>query len=165
MKDEHIKAILESGAFAALREGELAAMRAHTARCEECRRAFEAARISSLLVRERAAEAFEPPPFFQTRVLAALRERQAEGEAWSFGRLWKAAGALVSSMAATVALLAALTFVVPGQQPAVAQELNTADNAYSPETVILNQTGPAGEQMSYGQVLTTLYGPDDNTAR
>jgi predicted anti-sigma-YlaC factor YlaD len=118
MRDEHVIATLEGKPFDSLSEGELATVRAHAGECAECRRAFDAARVSSLLLKERAAAVVEPPPFFQTRVLAALRERQAAGEAWSFARLWKSAGALVASMAASVALLAGLTFVAPDAQPA-----------------------------------------------
>ena len=96
MRDEHVKGILDAAPLAQLGEGELAAVRAHTARCAECLRAYEAARSSSLLLKERAAAEVEMPPFFQTRVLAALRERRATEEAPALSRLWRAAGALWS---------------------------------------------------------------------
>jgi anti-sigma-K factor RskA len=116
-------------------------------------------------LKERAAEALEPPPFFHTRVLAALRERQM-GEVWSLGRLWRAAGVLFSTMAATVAALAVLTFVVP--QPSTTQPQDVAASAprtYTPEDVILGQADQADDQMSYGQVVNTLYAGDDNAER
>src|SRR5215207_9767752 len=116
MRDEHIKRLLEEAPLASLGQAELAAVRAHVATCAECGRAFEAAQVSSLMLKARTQEAFEPSPFFQTRVLAALRERRAaEEERWTFARLWKSAGLLVSSMAATTAALAVFTFAAPAE--------------------------------------------------
>src|SRR5947209_6697490 len=159
MRDEHIKATLDGAPLDRMSESELNAMRAHAARCAECARAFEAARVSSLLLKERAAETFEPSPFFQTRVLAVLRERQSGIEAWSLGRLWRAAGVLFSTMAATVAALAALTFIV-AQPSATTQDIAATGRAYSAEDVILERAEQPDEQMSYGQVLTKLYDTD-----
>jgi hypothetical protein len=111
-------------------------------------------------LRERALEVVEPLPFFHTRVLAALRERQNEVPA--FKRLWQTAGALVSSMTATVALLAVLSFVTPGTQTSgTAHAFET--NGYSAEEVILNQNDLQDEQASDAQVLTTLYADDSGT--
>lgn len=160
MRDEHIVEILENRPLAEISEAEMAAISAHAESCAECGRAFEAARISSLLLRERASEAFEPSPFFQTRVMAAWRERQAQNEQASLWRLWKTAGALVSSMAATVAMLAVLTFVAPGQS---APSVNSSDfQALSAEEVIMDEETASTEQMNYDQVLTTLYGADED---
>jgi anti-sigma-K factor RskA len=156
--------MLDDAPLSTFDEKELAALRSHAAVCAECRRAFEAAQVSSLMLKERAAETFEPSPFFQTRVLAALRERQAANEAWTLGRLWKSAGLLVSSMAATVAALAALTFIAP-QTATTPTELAAADNSYSAEAVILGESAPADEQMTDGQVLSTLYESEDAAAR
>ena len=154
MRDEHVTKMLDERPLASFGEGELAAARAHAETCAECRRALEAARASALMLRERAAESFEPSPFFQTRVLAALRERRAAEEGWTLARLWKSAGLLVSSMAATVAALAFFTFVTPEQT--TAQEVPSG--VYSAEAVIFDEAGAAGdEHMTYDQVLTTLY--------
>src|SRR5918997_6567759 len=133
MRDEHIKRTLDETPLSSLGRAELESLRAHAEGCAECGRALEAARASSLMLKARAAEAFEPSPFFQTRVLAALRERRAaEEERWTFARLWKSAGLLVSSMAATVAALAVFTFVAPSET-AVAQEVT---GTYTAESVI-----------------------------
>ena len=167
MRDEHVIEILESGPFDRLTGAELDEVRAHAAGCAGCRRAFEAARVSSLMLRERAAQAVEPPPFFQTRVLAALRERQAE-QLWALPRLWKAAGALFASMVATVATLGALTFLAPGttsdaQGDEVAYEV-TPEEFYSAGETALAQGG--GDEMTYDQVLSVVYEPtDDGGAR
>jgi anti-sigma-K factor RskA len=165
MKDEHITSLLEGAPFARLSERELATIKAHTSVCAACRRAYEAARRAALLLKERAAESVEPSPFFQTRVLAALRERQAGNEGWSFARLWRSAGALVSSMAAVVALLAGLTFLAPASQPTTTETVATVSNPYSTEDVVLAQDEAADEQMTDAQVLTTLYDADDEQTR
>jgi hypothetical protein len=162
MKENHIIDLLENRSFASLNESERTVIQAHAANCLSCARAYEATQIASSLLRVRAREVVEPSPFFHTRVMAALRERQNEVPA--FKRLWQAAGALVSSMTATVALLAVLSFVIPGTQTSgTAQAL--VSNGYSAEEVILNQNDLPDEQASDAQVLTTLYAADDSGAR
>lgn len=165
MKDEHIINMLESAPFGKLDESELASARAHTRNCLECRRAFEAAQVSTLLLKERVAAEFEPSPFFQTRVLAALRERQTANEAWSLRRLWTSAGALVSSMAATVAVLCVLTFIAPTAQPDSRARNATAStvNLYSAEDVMLTRL--SDDDMTDDQVFSTIYETDDDAAR
>src|SRR5689334_20194981 len=134
MRDEHIKRMLDEAPLSSFSDGELERVRAHTELCAECGRAFEAAQAASLMLKARASETFEPSPFFQTRVLAQIRERRAAEEGWTFARLWKSAGLLVSSMAATVAALAVLTFAAPQEAPA--QEIATSAQ-YTAESVIL----------------------------
>jgi anti-sigma-K factor RskA len=160
MRDEHIKKLLDEAPLASLSEAEIAAVRAHAESCAECLRAFEAAQAASLMMKARAAESVEPSPFFQTRVLAALRERRAAEEGWTLARLWKSAGLLVSSMAATVAALAVFTFVSPAQTPA--QEV-ASGGTYSAETVIFDDAGD--DEMTYEQVFTSLYDSDEEGAR
>jgi anti-sigma-K factor RskA len=164
MRDEHVISMIENAPLSSLSESERALIHAHTERCEECRRAFEAAQVSTLLLRERvAAETIEPSPFFQTRVLAALRERQAAGDTSALRRLWNATGALVSSMAATVAALVILTVFAPGSQPTQGPlEVASSDSSYSAEEVLFDRDDVTAEQMSYGQVLSTLYESDDD---
>jgi predicted anti-sigma-YlaC factor YlaD len=156
MKEQHIINVIEGAPLGSLSAGELESVRAHAARCEECRRAFEAARVSAEMLRARAAEEFEPSPFFQTRVLAALRARRAEEEAPMLARLWRAAGALASSMAATVALLAGLTFVVPTAGVADEEEVAAASEPYSAEAALLGASA-GDEEMDYEQVLSAIY--------
>ena len=160
MRDEHIKRLLDEAPLSSLGRAELAAVRAHAEGCEECRHAVAAAQLSSLLLKARTREVFEPSPFFQTRVLAAARERRGAEEGWTFARLWRSAGLLVSSMAATTAALAVFTFVAPAAEQTTPQEL--AAGTYSAESVIL---GEASEEMTYDQVLTSLYGSEEETAR
>jgi hypothetical protein len=156
MSDDHVKKLLDEAPLSSLGRAELADVRAHVESCADCRRALDAAQLSSLMLKARAAETFEPSPFFQTRVLAALRERRAaEEERWTLARLWKSAGLLVSSLAATTAALAVFTFVAPAEQTN-AQEL--AAGTYSAESVIFDE---AAEEMTYDQVLSSLYGAEE----
>lgn len=166
MKEEHIISRIESKPFASLSESDLTAIRLHARDCVSCRQAFEAAQISALLLKERAAETFEPSPFFHTRVLARLREHQIANESWAWRGLWRTAGALASSMVATVVALAVLTFVIPGNQiTSGPQEISSLSNSYSAEEVILNQNELLDEQASDGQVLTTIYGGEEEAVR
>jgi predicted anti-sigma-YlaC factor YlaD len=166
MNEKHINNILESTSLAGMTESDHRVVRAHISNCQACRRSYEAAQLAALLLKERNAETIEPSPFFETRVMAALRERKAETETPALLRLWRAAGSLVSSMAATVALLAFVTFVVPSTQlPAGDQDVASASNPYSAEEVIFERDGLPDDQMSYGQVLTTLYESDEDAVK
>ncbi|HEY8188105.1 MAG TPA: hypothetical protein VIF64_18695 [Pyrinomonadaceae bacterium] len=169
MRDEHIINLIANAPFASLSESDLAAIRAHTEHCADCLRAFQAAQISALLLKERVAEVFEPPPFFHTRVMANLREREANGSwinSWALGRMWRAAGALASTMVATVAALAVLTFVIPGSQVTTEpQQVSSLANNYSAEEILLNQSDQLDEPVSDAQVLNTLYDGDEEVVR
>lgn len=163
MRNEHVISILESKPLGELNENELAQIHAHFLICESCRQAYEAAQVSEILLKERAAEILQPSPFFQTRVLAALRERRSENESWAWSRLWRTAGGLASSMVATVATLAILTFVVPGT-PGVDSQ-GPALNPYSTEAVVLNENTPSDDQLSNNDVYATLYETDDDVVK
>jgi anti-sigma-K factor RskA len=162
-KDEHIIDLIERQSFDRLSEEDFATIDRHVATCSPCHEAFLSAQLSSLLLRAGANELIEPSPFFQTRVMANWRERQTANELWGLTRLWRAAGALASSMAATVVVLGILTFAIPGNQPSISQEL-TAGSGYSAEAVIMNQS-ELDELSSDGQVLTTLYGAEEEPVR
>jgi hypothetical protein len=161
MKEKHVIEILDNSPLASLSDGELLTVRSHAEGCQACRRAYEAAQLSTLLIKERAAETIEPSPFFQTRVLAALRAQQASNDVPVFSRLWKSAGALVSSMAVTTAALAVLSFLVPGAGTETLPE--AALSPYSAEAVVLNQD-QGDDQMTDEQVLSAIY-TDEGEAR
>ena len=153
MRDEHVKDILDRGGVSALAGEDFERARAHAEGCPECLRAWRAARASAGLLSARAAqEGFAPPPFFETRVLAALRERQGGGAAWSLRRLWNAAGSLVASMALTVAALAALAALGPGPAPA-----ETASAAYVQVAEEQAITQGGGEELSDEQIFSAIY--------
>src|SRR5829696_10163025 len=137
MKDKHITEILDNTSIANFSAGELDEVRAHAEECVSCRGAYEAARLSGVVLRSRAQAAVEPSPFFQTRVMAALREQQAVESVPAMLRLWRSARALVSSMAVTTAALAVLSFMLPTQATAA---LDQAVSVYSAESVILGQS-------------------------
>jgi hypothetical protein len=157
MKNEHIISLIEDNSIGSLNEANLQMIQVHIRECEDCLHAFQAARVSHSLLKERVAAEFEPSPFFHTRVLATLRERQAASESWSFVRLWKATGVLASSMIATLATLAVLTVALPERQV-------SSQNVYSAEEVILNQVSQAEEESDV-QLLTTIYGADEEPSR
>lgn len=159
MRDEHIIERLDAGPLAQLSQPEREAMEQHIEVCDNCRREYSVARLAEDLVRVRAAEAIEPPAFFQTRVLAAWRDRRVS-DLWSFARMWRSAGALVSSMAATVAVLVALTFVLPGTTTPTGQaDPSVAQPAYSAEDVIFDSGGFAA--VSDGQAANTILDEND----
>jgi len=155
MKEKHITEVLDDASIASLSENELNEVRNHARDCASCRGAYEAAQLSALALRSRAQSTIEPSPFFQTRVMAALREQQAVESVPAMWRLWRSARALVSSMAVTTAALAAMSFLLP--TPATSVVDQTA-SVYSAESVLLGQ---ASEEMSYEQVLNAIYAGED----
>ena len=165
MNESHITNILDNSSLENLPERDLLVIRAHVETCAECDRAFAAAQIAALLVKESADEAAENSgnmnPFFQTRVLAAWREQQAMTSVSAFRRLWNTTGALVASMAATTAALAVLTLVFPSSEPASQQ--TAALVPYSAEAVVLDQDQDSS-QLTDDQTLSAIYA-DDNEGK
>lgn len=157
MKDKHITEILDKASIATLSESELNEVRAHVLECMSCRDAYEAARLSAVVLKSRAEVVIEPSPFFQTRVMAALREQQAVESVPAMLRLWRSAKAIVSTMAVTTATLAFVSFMQPSQTAPATDQTASAYSAYS---VIMDQN--TDDQMSYEQVLSTIYDDDDD---
>jgi len=156
MNSKHITEALDDVALASLSRSELDEMRAHARDCEPCGSALAAAQLSARIMKERAQVVIEPSPFFQTRVMAALREQQAMENVPAFLRLWRSSRALVSSMALTTAALAVLSFVFAA--PATTALDQTA-SAYSAESVLFDQGGD--DQLTYEQVLNAIYTDDE----
>jgi len=156
MKDKHIIDVLDNTSIASLSESELSEIYAHAQECALCREAYEAARLSAMVLQSRARTTIEPSPFFQTRVMAAWREQQAAENVPALLRLWRSSRALVSSMAVTTAALAALTFMLPAQAPLTDQTVS----ALSADSVIMGQS--SDDQVTYDQVLSTIYQDDDD---
>ena len=152
MKDEHIINLLDDTPFSSLSIEQLDIIRSHSRECADCMNAYQAAKLSSVILAERVQSVVEPTPFFQTRVMAALLEQQSVESVPAWLRLWKSAGALVSSMAVATVALAALSFAVPANSP---EPLATASTA---ESVIFDQ---ANEELSYEQVMSTIYADED----
>ena len=159
MKDKHIIEVLDNASITSLSETQVSEIQAHARECVSCRDAYEAARVSAVVLQSRAQATIEPSPFFQTRVMAAWREQQAVESVPAIWRLWNSAKVLVSTMAVTTAALAVVSFMAPASTtPLLDQSLS----AYSAESVIMGQS--SDEQMSYEQVLSTIY-EDDYDAR
>jgi hypothetical protein len=156
MKDKHITEILDNASVTNLSDSELKEVQAHARDCVSCGNAYEAARISAVVLRSRAQATIEPSPFFQTRVMAALREQQAVESVPAIWRLWRSSKALVSSLAVTTAALGALSFLLPAPVTSV---IDQTASVYSAESVIMGQG--SDEQMTYEQVLSTIYADDD----
>lgn len=160
MKNEHILDILDEKAFGDLDKAEMSFIKAHAAECADCFQAFEAARITSVLLTTHAAEVFEPPPFFQTRVMANLREKQAKINPFAaIGRLWKASAALVVMMMTMVVALVALTIFAPKFNQ-VSGAPNSSFEIESTDMVIMNERLP-GREPTNEQVFQIIYGADN----
>ena len=152
MKVEHIINILDDTPFASLSIEQLDIIKSHTRECSDCLSAYQAAKLSSVILAERVQTVVEPTPFFQTRVMAALREQQSVESDPAWLRLWKSAGALVSSMAVATVALAALSLAVPANN---ADPVATGSTA---EAVIFDQ---GNDELSYEQVMSTIYAEED----
>ena len=157
MRNEHILDILDDKAFDELTANEKRSMEIHTAQCLGCLQAYEAAKMSSLLLKTSVTQNFGPSPFFQTRVMANLREKQARIKPLlAFARIWKASGALVAMMITTVFVLIGLTVFAPANVSAV-------DND-SAEIVILDERIPAKDPTNE-QVFQMIYDPEGSSEK
>jgi anti-sigma-K factor RskA len=154
--NQHIIEILDNAPPASLSEQEREKIRAHVDECAACRQAYEAAQLSEFLVKDRSAEAIEPSPFFQTRVMAAWREQQEAGRMPALGRLWKSAGALVSSLALTTAALAALSFTLP-------QATQTSTETSPAVESMVVDGAETEEQLTEEQMLSAMYVDDEGS--
>jgi predicted anti-sigma-YlaC factor YlaD len=158
MTNRHITKILDQTAFAELSGQDRETVAAHVTDCADCRRAFEAAKLSSVLLKADAvaAETFKPSPFFQAKVMNAWREQQLlqRRPIQAFRRWWQASAAPVFMMLATMAILISLTFFAP--QAADDSTEVSSFNLYPTDSVVLNQkTAP---DLTNEQVFQLIYG-------
>ena len=164
MKNKHITEILDRTPFSALDEQDRATVAAHAAGCAECRLAFEAARLSAVLLK--AETEIKPSPFFQARVMNAWRERQQEAAAalrpfLAFRRWWQASAAPVFLMLTTLAVLISLTLLAPQSSADDSMEISEF-NLYSTDAVILNQRP---RDLTPEQVFEVIYTNSKNDQR
>jgi anti-sigma factor RsiW len=160
VRETHITRLLEEKALADLNEHERGAIAAHVETCAACLRAYGAARASSVLIKARAAETVEPSAFFKTRVMAALKERHLSPEPAPLVRMWRAAGALVSAMAALVVILIGLSIFTYAPATNALPEMSASQSGYgiySPESVVFERDDLADDQAAYDLVLGTMY--------
>lgn len=162
MPDIHIVRMLEERAYRSLSDAEIASAESHTAICGECKTALDAARIAAVLIEVRASENIEAGPFFKTRVMASIRERRLAVEEPVLARLWKTAGALVSTMAVLLLILTGITIF--SQNGAVQMPQVTVagyQNIYSPEYVVLERGDLFDDELANDQVIGTIYDLED----
>ena len=154
MRDDHIVDLLDRAPLASLEPAERERVEAHALECTACRRAYDAARLSSELVAARASARVEPSPFFQTRVMAALRERR-DAEEGGLARMWRAAWAFVAAMAFSVALLAGSAYFTAQPEPVAAE----APTPYSADWDYVADGGQS--ELSDDQLVAILYDSED----
>ena len=157
MKENHIVNLLESHSLGSLSVAELERVKAHTAACPECLLAYQAAQASLLLLQERASAIVEPPPFFQTKVMAAIREQKLTPERLGFLRVWQTARPLVASMGAFVVMLLALTFFNSSEPPTEPSDLASLNDGATEWVAV--DSDDAGDELTDSQALTVLYDP------
>lgn len=155
MKVGHVIDLIDEGRLADLSEAQLVMIESHANECKDCLNAFAAARISSDLLRVRSEmEGPAPSPFFQTKVMAALRERQAIlNPIAAFRRWWQAAYPLVGSMLLLAVILAALTIIAPREDPTQAGS-TSGYNLYTTDEMMLNQRP---RNLTTEQALEVIY--------
>lgn len=164
MRNEHILDILDEKAFGELNEIEKHSIEAHAAQCPSCFKAYKAAEISSVLLKASIAQNFEPSPFFQTRLMANLREKQISINPFqAFGKMWKASRTLLAMMTTVVAVLIALTIFAP-EFNRVSSASVSAFDGYSTEMVILNERISTKEPTNE-QVFQIIYESDNNSEK
>lgn len=159
MTHQSILKILDENKFAELSKADLERIEKHADTCQSCRKAFNAARFTSILFENpQVSQAIEPSPFFQAKVLTAWREKQAiQKPLAAFYRWWQASAALIVLMLMTVAGLIALTAFAPNSNANEIQANQQNFNLYSTDSIILNQQ--SAKKLTAEQVLQVL----DNT--
>lgn len=160
MSNNHIIQMLDERPFDTLGTDEVERAESHIRACDECRSAFDAARIASTLISARAKQTTEVPSFFNTRVLAAIREKQLTAEGPALLKLWRAAGALISSMALVLVVLTGMT-IFSSNSFAPVPQLSASQNLYSAEYVVLRSSDD-DDEIANDQVLETVYDLEDD---
>lgn len=158
MPDTHIIRALEEKPFDSLSGDDIASVESHIAICDECKSAYDAARVAASLIQARTAETVDVGPFFKTRVMAAIRESRLSPEEPPLVRMWRAAGALVSTMAVLLVILTGMTIF--SASPDLQIELTTmaaSQNLYSPEYVVLERGDLGDDELANDQVVSTIY--------
>lgn len=161
MADNHIIRMLEEKPVDSLRGDDIATVGSHILSCDECRLAYDAARITANLIKARATETVDVSPFFKTRVMAAIRHSGLSPEEPALLRMWRAAGALVSTMAILLLILVGMTIFSKNPDSLVQPTMAMSQNLYSPEYVVLQQDEPDDDELGNDQVVSTIYDLED----
>lgn len=161
MPDSHIIRTLEEKPFDNLNGGDIARIESHIAFCDECKSAYDASRVAASLIQARAAQTVNVGPFFQTRIMAAIREKRLSPEEAPLVRMWRAAGALVSAIAVLLAILVGMTIFSKSPDSQMELTMSASQNLYSPEYVVLERGDPDDEELANDQVVSTIYDLED----
>lgn len=160
MKDEHIISLLDSNPLSLLTSAERHQIQEHATACVDCRQAYAAASRANALLRARTAQTIEPSPFFATRVMASLRERQSAPALFDPMSLWKTARALVFSGVGAVVILAALTFVTPPPANDNPEVAFVPGNYPAERVVFADDASLADDNLSNDQVMDNVLIPE-----
>jgi len=160
MAENHIIDLLDAKPFIDLSDAERSTVDSHVVTCIKCRSAYESSRVASSLIEARTSETTEAGSFFKTRVMAEIRARQLSSEEPALIRMWKAARALVTTMALLLVMLAGLTIFT---SPIDFQEQTsvTGPGVYSAEYVVLAR-GDADDELANDQLIQTIYDSEDS---
>ena len=161
MRENHIINLLEKRPLGSLTASELDIVKAHTAGCSNCLRAYEAAQASLLMLQERTSVIVEPTAFFQTKVMAAIREQNLAPKRFEFLKMWQAARPLVASMGVLIVMLLALTFFTGISRLQTEPSNLVSINDDSPEWVVVDRD-EADDEVTSSQALTILYDQELN---
>ena len=161
MPDKHIIRTLEEKPFNSLSADDIASVESHIAICKECKSAYEAARVAASLIQARTAQTVDVGPFFNVRVMAAIRESRLSPEEAPLVRMWRAAGALVSGIAVLLMILVGMTIFSKSPDSQIELTMAASQNLYSPEYVVLERGDPGDEELANDQVVSTIYDLED----
>jgi len=160
MAENHITDFLDARPFKDLSDSERSTVESHIVTCIKCRSAYESSRVASSLIEARTSEVTEAGSFFKTRVMAEIRARQLSSEEPALVRMWRAARALVTTMALLLVVLAGITiFTHPidfQEQPSV-----IGPEVYSAEYVVLAR-GDGDDELANDQLIQTIYDSEDS---
>lgn len=162
MRDNHIIKMLDEKPFSGMDDGDIEGAESHIEACEQCKSAYDAARLAASLIQARTSETVVPGPFFKTRVMAAIRERHLTPEEPAIVRMWRAAGALISTMALLLVILTGITiFSQSPDSQSPTTVVAASQNLYSPEYVVLERGDLDDDELANDQVLGTMYDLED----
>jgi len=150
-------------------EGLLADILSHAEHCDGCRAIYRARLVCDSLIQARSAAIIEPPPFFETRIMAAIRERGAQARRAFLPALWREAGVVLTSIVAVVVILVSLTLMAGPRAAAIHAAQGAQDTTagpYSAEQVVMGDAGgdagsAADDSLSNAQVVDTVFNSDE----
>lgn len=155
MKYGHILELIDDNRLRDIEPKDMDSIRAHVSECDGCRRAFDAAVVSSAILEARLIESESalPSPFFTDKVMNAIRDRASAGHAVAvFQRWWQASFSVVAGMLIVVFALAAVALLVPAQDD---EALTPQGGMYNPESVIMDQM--TSREFTNEQALQEIY--------